>query len=139
MLKLLSVFALSFLVPSSVAQEFRHQRRIPQRPDRPSVREMVIKKYEMREEVLKQALKHREQALADHKSGRKLMSDEEHVRHLQQVKGIHRKLAGIRNKDKAVRFEGLLLDTFQHSFLTFFPFFRYVIWKLKVKLNVTKE
>mmetsp|Transcript_4274 Transcript_4274/g.9522 ORF Transcript_4274/g.9522 Transcript_4274/m.9522 type:complete len:135 (-) Transcript_4274:252-656(-) len=103
MLKLLSVFALSFLVPSSVAQEFRHQRRIPQRPDRPSVREMVIKKYEMREEVLKQALKHREQALADHKSGRKLMSDEEHVRHLQQVKGIHRKLAGIRNKDKAIR------------------------------------
>eukprot|EP00569_Conticribra_weissflogii_P003915 CAMPEP_0171341170 /NCGR_PEP_ID=MMETSP0878-20121228/9463_1 /TAXON_ID=67004 /ORGANISM="Thalassiosira weissflogii, Strain CCMP1336" /LENGTH=88 /DNA_ID=CAMNT_0011843327 /DNA_START=294 /DNA_END=560 /DNA_ORIENTATION=- len=57
----------------------------------------------MREEVLKQALKHREQALADHKSGRKLMSDEEHVRHLQQVKGIHRKLAGIRNKDKAIR------------------------------------
>ncbi len=37
---------------------------------------MVTKKYEMREEVLKQALKKREEALADHKSGRKLMSDE---------------------------------------------------------------
>lgn len=37
---------------------------------------MVVERYEMREEVLKQALKHREQALADHKSGRKLMSDE---------------------------------------------------------------
>ncbi|KAL7469648.1 hypothetical protein ACHAXS_009906 [Conticribra weissflogii] len=99
-----------------------------------SIREMVTKKYEMREEVLKQALKKREEALADHKSGRKLMSDEvsrslatssilisyilaadfaiillsrgrfskEHARHLKQVKGIHRKLAGIRNKDKAL-------------------------------------
>lgn len=84
------------------AQDFEHTRRIPNRPDRPSIREMVTEKYEKREEVLSGMLKQRQLALDDHRSGRKLLSDEELARHETHVRGLHRKLTAARQKDPSV-------------------------------------
>eukprot|EP00970_Alexandrium_tamarense_P006267 scaffold1059_cov196-Alexandrium_tamarense.AAC.8 len=44
-------------------------------------------------------LKQRQDAVDDHHAGRRLLEDKELARHQHHIKGIHRKLAGIRNKD----------------------------------------
>lgn len=67
-----------------------------------SIREMVTERHEKREEVLSGMLKQRQLALDDHKSGRKLLSDEELLRHETHVRGLHRKLAAARQKDPSI-------------------------------------
>ncbi|KAL7537436.1 hypothetical protein ACHAWF_005763 [Thalassiosira exigua] len=100
MTKLLRTAALAFLSPGlALAQEIPHQRRIPHRPDRPSIREMVTKKYERQEELLTNMIKHRQAGIDDHLSGRKLLSDKDYEQHQQHIKGLHRKLAAAKQKD----------------------------------------
>mmetsp|Transcript_5261 Transcript_5261/g.8994 ORF Transcript_5261/g.8994 Transcript_5261/m.8994 type:complete len:138 (-) Transcript_5261:21-434(-) len=100
MTKLLHAAAVVLLFSGpALAQEFQHQRRIPHRPDRPSIREMVTQKYERQEELLTNMMKQRQAAVDDHLSGRKLLGDEEFARHQRHVKGLHRKLAAAKQKD----------------------------------------
>ncbi|KAL7541427.1 hypothetical protein ACHAXR_011271 [Thalassiosira sp. AJA248-18] len=100
MTKILQVTALALLFSCpALAQEVPHQRTVPHRPDRPSIREMVTQKYERQEEVLSKMLKQRQTAVDNHLSGRKLLGDEEFAQHQRHVKGLHRKLAAAKQKD----------------------------------------
>eukprot|EP00584_Thalassiosira_punctigera_P009009 CAMPEP_0172526176 /NCGR_PEP_ID=MMETSP1067-20121228/1143_1 /TAXON_ID=265564 ORGANISM="Thalassiosira punctigera, Strain Tpunct2005C2" /NCGR_SAMPLE_ID=MMETSP1067 /ASSEMBLY_ACC=CAM_ASM_000444 /LENGTH=139 /DNA_ID=CAMNT_0013309625 /DNA_START=45 /DNA_END=464 /DNA_ORIENTATION=+ len=87
----------------ALAQERPHQRLIPHRPDRPSIREMVTQKYERQEEMLTNMIEQRQAKLDDHLSGRKLLGDEELARHQRHVRGLHRKLYAAKNKDPALK------------------------------------
>ncbi|KAL9189199.1 hypothetical protein ACHAXT_011689 [Thalassiosira profunda] len=103
MTKPLHVAIAALLLSMAAAQERPHQRRIPHRPDRPSIREMVERKYERHEETLTNILKQRQAAVDDHLSGRKLLqSDEELEKHQKHIKGLHRKLAAHRQKDPEI-------------------------------------
>merc|ERR1719203_1809188 len=94
---------LFFLSGPALAQERPHQRRIPHRLDRPSIREQVIKKYERQEEMLTNMILQRQAAVDDHLSGRKLLDEKELSRHQLHVKGLQRKLAGAKQKDPKMR------------------------------------
>lgn len=94
---LTAVLALLFSAPA-LSQE-QHQRRIPHRPDQPSIKEMVTKKYEGLEGFLTNMIRQRQATIDAHLSGRKLLNDEELTRHHNHVKGLHRKLAGHKQKD----------------------------------------
>merc|ERR1719253_2390359 len=101
MTKLILLAAAAAVLISSpvIAQERAHQRRIPHRPDRPSIREMVTQKFERQEKLLTNMLKQRQETIDDHISGRKLLDDEEFSRHQRHIKGLHRKLATTKQKD----------------------------------------
>ncbi|KAL3795506.1 hypothetical protein ACHAWO_012598 [Cyclotella atomus] len=90
------------LVTSAVAQEFVHQKRVPYHPDRPSPREVVTEKFARREEILTGMLEQRQARLAEHESGRKLLSDEELTQHNNHIDSLRRKLAVHKNKDPKI-------------------------------------
>jgi Ni/Co efflux regulator RcnB len=77
MTKILSAAAAVAMVLAvpALAQDFQHQRRIPHRPDRPSIRETVTKRFNEREEHLTRMLKQRQDAVDDHHAGRRLLED----------------------------------------------------------------
>mmetsp|Transcript_397 Transcript_397/g.781 ORF Transcript_397/g.781 Transcript_397/m.781 type:complete len:150 (-) Transcript_397:259-708(-) len=89
------------VVVVSAQPQKAHQRRIPHRPDRPSIREMVEQKYARQEEHLTNMIAQKQGMIEDHVSGRKLLGggDEELARHQRHLKGLHRKLVGAKNKD----------------------------------------
>lgn len=101
-LTLLAAAAAVLISSPVIAQERVHERRIPHRPDRPSIREMVTEKYERQEELLSSMIKQRQATVNDHISGRKLMDDEEFHQELKHIKGLHRKLAAAQQKDPAM-------------------------------------
>ena len=97
-----SVASFLVLLTSASAQEFVHQKRVPYHPDRPTAREMVTEKFARREEILTGMLEQRQASLAEHESGRKLLSDEELTRHNNHINSLERKLAVHRNKDPKI-------------------------------------
>eukprot|EP00804_Cyclotella_cryptica_P004977 CCRYP_014099-RA/>CCRYP_014099-RA protein AED:0.18 eAED:0.19 QI:0/0.33/0.5/1/0.66/0.75/4/467/136 len=101
---MVKVFVASILVnffTEVLAQDFVHQRRIPYRPDRPSAREFITRKFARREETLRDMIEQREASIDDHESGRKLLTDEasELAQHHNHISSLKRRLSVHVNKD----------------------------------------
>ena len=71
-------------------------------PKPQSIREQVIQKHANRRHHLERHLSELQSTISEHTSGRKLLSDEEYNRHLKFVKGLHRKLAALEDKDPRI-------------------------------------
>ena len=84
---------------SATAQEFVNQKRFPSHPNHKSARELIEEKYARHEEILTGMIEQRQAELADHESGRKLLSEDEVNHRVNHIGSLQRKLVGHQAKD----------------------------------------